>query len=311
MTTTTRSIPDGLALAGTSTAIRHLLRAVDSLGNAQCNVLICGEAGLAVQQWVTAVHARGPQRRALVTVPLATTKPEELERLMLRGLLDQCSADAPRTVHLAGVDALDRRQQARLLQVLRQIPRTPRLVSTAGALLEREICLGGFDRELYRYLAAIQLNVPALRERREDIPIIARLVNASWDNGVRRDLAGPAVDELCKYPWPGNIEELVGVVAFARDGSRSRDISAARIRAALGSRPRRHAAHDIQRLRQIERDYIRATLARFDGNQARTANALGIGRGTLVRKLRESRRAEHAAHSAATISGTPLQAALG
>jgi DNA-binding NtrC family response regulator len=164
-----------------------------------------------------------------------------------------------------------------------------RVIASSTIELEDLVRVGRFLPDLYFHLGLIRLTIPPLRERREDIPVMADHFVRRWceETKTRRIVLGrSALNELANYAWPGNARELQQTLESALATSRGAEISADRIRTVLGRRPRRHAAPDVFPLRQLERDYIATVLARCNWNQSLAARRLGIGRNTLMRKIK-------------------------
>jgi DNA-binding NtrC family response regulator len=149
-----------------------------------------------------------------------------------------------------------------------------------------------FRKDLYYRLKVVELLVPTLRERRDDIMPLARSFLADAALRMGRDIAGllpRAVDQLLRYQWPGNVRELENAmeraVALARGHRIDIDDLPEEIRQAFAAPV--FSGDSIRPLCDIEQEYILAVLARNDGNQTRTAKQLGIGSATLYRKLKK------------------------
>jgi DNA-binding NtrC family response regulator len=159
-----------------------------------------------------------------------------------------------------------------------------RIVAGTAVVLDEHVRLGRFQRALYDRLATVQVSLPPLRERREDISIIAP---AAFSAGraratSRRSVTAPSPSSRTTT---GRRTSATLVLSVAYEHSRGAVISAERIRTELGSRPRRHVAPGIVPLRQVERDYLLSVMQRCGGNQTLAARRLGIGRSTLLRHL--------------------------
>jgi DNA-binding NtrC family response regulator len=166
-----------------------------------------------------------------------------------------------------------------------------RIVAATNRDLAQGVAGGGFRQDLYYRLKVVELQVPALRERRDDVLPLARVLLAEAALNMQRKLSGiaPAAAELLlRYSWPGNVRELQNVmeraVALARGTRVELEDLPDEIR---NSVPRPIATEGAVRpLDEIERDYILAALALNGGNQAHTALQLQIGSATLYRKLK-------------------------
>jgi DNA-binding NtrC family response regulator len=167
----------------------------------------------------------------------------------------------------------------------------PSIISSSSGYIEDRARLGQFSPELYALLGTVELNVPPLRQRSEDVPWIADYCLRHWAEGGRVPfiIEDEALAELQRYPWPANVAELVGVLAGIHRSTRRRVVSAARVRTLLRRRPQRDPGPAVRRLEEVECEYIRAAIARCRGNHVLAARRLGIGRSTLIRKLRVCR----------------------
>jgi len=167
-----------------------------------------------------------------------------------------------------------------------------RVLAATNRDLAHGVADGAFRQDLYYRLKVVELHVPPLRERRDDILPLARvlLVEAATRMGRRISSLTPgAADLLLRYEWPGNVRELENAmeraVALAR-GSRveiedlPEEIRQAFLKPVV-------ANGQVQPLSEIEKDYILAVLGRNGGNRTATAAQLGIGSATLYRKLRK------------------------
>lgn len=289
-----RSSP-ALALAGTSFAVQTVNRAIHALSRSDAHVLVCGEAGTGKREWARLIHEHSPRHEGAFVV--ARLQGLADERAVHRAFGDPRTggggllARARRgTLFLDGLQAASEPLQRTLLALLVEEGLTGvRLISAADPALDRLLRVDRFSRALYDHLALIQLHIPPLRERVHDIEVIANAWLADReapDGGRRFTLSHGALAALTSYTWPGNVPELLQVLETAVNGARRSMVTAERIRAVLGRRPRRRVAPEITPLHQMECDYIFAALARCGGNQSMAARRLGIGRSTLIRKLR-------------------------
>jgi DNA-binding NtrC family response regulator len=280
-------------LAGTSAQIREVERAVRQLASADVNLLLQGEVGTGKRLLAEAIHVQSRRAAApFSAVALAERSEAQIEDDLFGpggGLRDTVHGT---TLYLDEVAALPLRLQRRMARALR-VPsvRGPvRIIAATAVELEDLVRVGRFATELYFQLALIRLTIPPLRERREDIPALAEHCIRSWcgEQGIVRriTLGRAALAELVGYSWPANLRELQQTITASLALTHGDEISAERVRAVLGRRPRRHAAPDVFPLRQLEHDYIAAVLARCNWNQSLAARRLGIGRNTLMRKIK-------------------------
>ncbi len=282
------------AVVGTSGPVREVERVLGSLAAAEVNLLIQGEAGTGKRVLAEVIHAQSARRAAPFHVVAIANRVEAQLELELFGTLGEATlrGDAlSATLYLEDVAALSIRLQRRLLRALRADPgrRGARIIAATRTELEEAVRIGRFLPELYAHLGLIRLTIPPLRERREDIAALSEYFVRSYCErtghaAVR--VARSALNELTGYAWPGNARELQQTLEAALAQSRATELTAERIRTVLGRRPRRHVAPDVFPLRMLERDYIATVLTRCNWNQSLAARRLGIGRNTLMRKIK-------------------------
>jgi transcriptional regulator with PAS, ATPase and Fis domain len=169
-------------------------------------------------------------------------------------------------------------------------PVNVRVMAATNRELSADIAAGRFRKDLYYRLNVVQLHVPTLRNRREDILPLARVLLAEAAARGNRPVTGfspRAADQLLRYDWPGNVRELENAleraVALGRASLIELDDLPEEVRQAI---PTPILSGEVRALDEIEKDYIMAVLDHNSGNQTRTAKQLGIGSATLYRKLR-------------------------
>ncbi|MGO8688226.1 MAG: sigma-54-dependent transcriptional regulator [Thermoguttaceae bacterium] len=285
-------------------------------------VLITGESGTGKELVAKAVHAASPRAAAaLVSLNCPVLSAHLMESELFgheRGAFT--GADAPRvgrfemadggTILLDEVTEIELPLQAKLLRVLqeRSFERVGssetrhvdvRVLATTNRDLQAEVQRGRFREDLYFRLAVVPIDVPPLRERREDIPaLIDHFARRSADRLGREPctLEAAARNLLLEYHWPGNVRELENVVTRASVLDAGSPVTADELRrwligaetgpATAGGSPAAHVPVGIS-LEEMERRLIEATLEHFAGHRAKTAKALGIGLRTLSGKLRQ------------------------
>jgi DNA-binding NtrC family response regulator len=188
--------------------------------------------------------------------------------------------------------------QAKLLQVTQdgrfqrvgsntEIQTNARILAATNRNLEEEVKTGRFREDLFYRLNVVELNVPPLRERREDILPLASLFITEFTHGRAR-FASPVADCLERYSWPGNVRELRNAMERAALLSQSElilpDNLPARVRAAAEQSATLEPV-DAQRLEEIERQAILQALQKHSFNRTETAIALGISRRALIYKI--------------------------
>jgi two-component system response regulator HydG len=169
------------------------------------------------------------------------------------------------------------------------------VIAATNRNLEEEIREGRFREELYYRLNVVNLKIPPLHERREDIPLLSGFFLKRYANKNQRLIKGfnpRAMDLLMRYDWPGNVRELENVVERAVIMARGDMITAAEFPEALrglNAETKETEADSTpgRSLREVEREMIIRTLEETDGNRTHAANILGISRRTLQLKLKE------------------------
>jgi two-component system response regulator HydG len=166
-----------------------------------------------------------------------------------------------------------------------------RIVAATNKELAQCVSSGTFRQDLYYRINVVELRVPPLRERGEDILALAQMLLQGAASRMMRAVSGlapAAADQLLRYEWPGNVRELENAmeraVALGRDNQVELGDLPAEVRRMVSKRVIESGA--VRPLDEIEKDYILAALERNGGNQTRTAEQLEIGSATLYRKLK-------------------------
>jgi DNA-binding NtrC family response regulator len=298
-------------LVAESPAMGPVLRLMERVGPSDANALITGEHGTGkevVARWLHAASARAP--RPLVIVNLGGLADGVFESELfghVKGAFTDAKIDRVGRFELAdgGTLLLDEianlspGQQAKLLRVLQtgELERVGssktrrvdvRVLSATNADLRGEVAAGRFREDLLFRLNTIEIHLPPLRERREDLPLLAAYFLQRHAARYRKTLARfhpDAMQALLAYGWPGNVRELDHTIERAvllaeGDTVRPADLS---LRAAGdGASP---ASLEQLSLEEVEGILIRKALARFDGNVSAAAKALGLSRSALYRRL--------------------------
>lgn len=281
------------ALIGTSATVRGFKHALPSLAHADVPLIITGEAGTGKSEWAQAIHLHGARaNRPFHVLSMATMAESHLERSLFgepgkEGLLAQARGS---TIYLAGMDTLSPRLQQRLAQWLGlDNSGGARVIAGSRTPLDAHVRLGRFSRTLYQRLALVQLTIAPLRVRVDDV--VAIVEHHVWHASAQSEepplgVRESAIGELAAYNWPENVRELVAVLTTIQRETRAGTITADLVRKTLRRLEQRTPSLDVLPLDRIESDYILAALALCDGNQTLTARRLGIGRSTLLRKLK-------------------------
>ena len=291
-----------------SRAMQPVLELIERVGPSEASVLITGENGTGKGLVARLLHAASPRAsRPLVTVNaggLADTVFESELFGHVRGAFTDAKVDRVGRFELAdgGTLFLDEianvalPQQAKLLRVLENGELEPvgssrtkrvdvRVISATNADLAHEVEEGRFRRDLYFRIRTVELRLPPLRERREDLLPLAERFRAQHARRYRKDLHGfdaAAVRALERHSWPGNVRELDHAVERAVLLSRGDRITAADL--GLEGTPKSRGLEEMT-LEEVEEHLIRKALDRYGGNVSQAADALGLSRSALYRRL--------------------------
>jgi sigma-54 specific flagellar transcriptional regulator A len=337
MTTST----DTCAEASRSAALVHgadsplaaVVRACRRVAGTDATVLVSGETGTGKEMVARFLHAQSARaHRPFVAVKCGAIPEALLEAELLgrisgtpsgeHGRSGRIAAAEGGTLFLDDVAELPRSFQAKLLRVLQERSYEPigsatptradfRLVAATSRNLAAEVEAGRFRRDLYFQLLVFPVEVPPLRDRLRDVPLLFRHFWAA--RGEARAVDGAVLDALSRHAWPGNVRELENVVeriAISAEGPTVGidDLPAPLRVLARGAQPLPTspplAAPDplllaggvdlARMLRTLEDGFIDAALARTGGNKKAAADLLGLQRTTLVEKLRRRQRCGHA-----------------
>ncbi|MBI3278834.1 MAG: sigma-54-dependent Fis family transcriptional regulator, partial [Acidobacteria bacterium] len=161
-----------------------------------------------------------------------------------------------------------------------------RIISATNANLAEEVAQGRFRQDLLFRLNTIEIHLPPLRERKEDIPLLASHFLSVYAQRYRKRLSGiepAAMGALLEHPWQGNVRELNHVVERAALLARDTTIRLGDL--ALRTGREGHARLEEMSLEEVEAFLIKKALAKFNGNVSQAANALGLSRSALYRRL--------------------------
>ncbi|MGC5797875.1 nitrogen regulation protein NR(I) [Sphingomonas sp. NFX23] len=327
-----------LPLIGRSAAMQDVYRIIARVVSNDLTVLISGESGTGKELVARAIHDLGPRSAApFVAINMAAIPRELIEAELFghergaftgaatrnAGRFEQASGG---TLFLDEIGDMPMEAQTRLLRVLqsgeftsvggaRTIRVDVRIVAATNRDLASQVATGQFREDLFYRLNVVPITLPPLRERRQDIALLARhfLDHAAAQGLPRRQLASDALVALGGHDWPGNVRELENLMRRLAVLSRDEVIDADAIRTMIG----RHAtltdpvgldigqavramiariAHDDPAalddgtlydrvIGEVERPLIEAMLARHGQNQLRAARAMGINRNTLRKRL--------------------------
>jgi sigma-54 dependent transcriptional regulator, acetoin dehydrogenase operon transcriptional activator AcoR len=308
-------------ITGSSVAISEARQWAELAAAMPSTVLLAGESGTGKELFAQAIHNASPRKRAPFVALNCAALPETLIESELFGYEEGTFTGARKggqagkfeladggTVFLDEIGDMPAGVQAKLLRVIqeRKVARLGavreqtvniRIIAATHKDLAAEVRAGRFREDLYYRLNVVAIRIPALRERRADVPelaekLIQRLgVRLGYQVRVDADFFAA----LSCREWPGNVRELENVLerVMLRAGADGRltvallDQADPALPVTPGSAPPPAADVALRSLREVERDAIVRAVARHDGNIQQAAATLGIGRNTLYRKLKE------------------------
>jgi DNA-binding NtrC family response regulator len=301
------------ALIAESPAMRPVLQLMERVGPSDANVLVTGEHGTGKELVATWLHAASPRAaRGFVAVNMGGLSEGVFESELfghVKGAFTDARTDRigrfeladGGTIFLDEIANISLSQQSKLLRVLQggEVERVGssrvrrvdvRVLSATNADLQDDVRGGRFREDLLFRLNTIEIHLPPLRERRDDIPLLAREFLRRHAARYRKSLEGfepAAMQALLEHTWPGNIRELGHAVERAvllAQGPAIRAIDLG-LRLAGGSAVR----YEDLPLDEVEQILIRKALARHGGNVSHAARALGLSRSALYRRLEHFR----------------------
>jgi DNA-binding NtrC family response regulator len=307
-------LPSGMI--GKSAVMRKVFDTISRVAPTKASVLITGESGVGKELVADAIHGLSPRKdKPLVKVHCAALSANLLESELFghekgaftgavsrrRGRFELANGG---TLFLDEIGEIDQNIQIKLLRVLqeRQFERVGgeetvetdvRLVAATNKDLKAEIEKGNFREDLYFRLNVVSVNVPPLRERKDDIPIMAAsfLKEFAAENGKTIEgIHEKAYSRLYAYDWPGNIRELRNCIESAVVMCRNPVIAVEDLPPALQSFSEEEGWVRVPldcSLEEAEKIIIKAAIGFHKGNKSKAADVLGIGRKTLHRKILE------------------------
>lgn len=306
-------------IIGTSEALQSVFRSVEKVSGTNTNILIQGESGTGKELIARAIHHHSSRADDPFIAINCGALPETLLESELfghtKGAFTGAVANKPGlfrsatggTIFLDEIGEISPAMQVRLLRAVDEHEVTPvgssapvafdaRILSATNRDLETEVAAGRFREDLFYRLNVIEIHLPPLRERREDIPLLMRhfiqsIARAQQQN--EKSIAPEASSALINYNWPGNVRELQNSIERAFTLSNEQiDLASLppRIRDAAAALAGHAPVRDPEGLRptlaEIERRYIFETMASVNQDKTSAANILGIDLSTLYRKLK-------------------------
>jgi DNA-binding NtrC family response regulator len=305
-------------ILGKSKAIQAVFDLIRRVADSPTNVLITGESGTGKELVAKAIHYNSDRKDAPFIPVNCAAIPEQLLESELFGHMRGAFTDAKMdkrglfeeaqkgTLFLDEISELPLMLQAKILRAIQEkeirrvgatkpISVDVRIIAATNLNLSEEVKSKRFREDLYYRLNVIELKLPPLRERREDIPLLVEAFLKKCGETRGKEVKGvseAALAMLMDYAWPGNVRELENVIERAVTLSRGEKISPDDLPAAVqGARGDRRvldeAAEQTLPLHELEKEYIKKVLEKTGGNKYQAAHALGIDRKTLYRKLAE------------------------
>lgn len=307
-----RTRPGFGGLIGMSPRMERVYRMIEKVSQREHPVLILGESGTGKELVARSIHYMGPRKdKPFVPVECSALVPTLVESELFgytrgaftgamqakQGLIEAANGG---TLFLDEIGEMSLDMQVKLLRVLQQHEVKPvgaterrtidvRIVAATNRDLELGIRNGTFRQDLYFRLNVVQIKLPPLRERKSDIPLLVTAFLEKFSAETVREMSEDAMRRLMAYDWPGNVRELENAIERA---------------VALGSGPfvavhdlpsnlqypssdRAPASEEVLPLEELERRAILSTLRQTGGDKQAAARALGIGKTTLYRKLKQ------------------------
>jgi two-component system response regulator AtoC len=304
-------------IIGTSANIQDVLRMISRLKDTRTPVLVSGESGTGKELVARAIHFRGAlAQTAFVAVDCGSLVPTLMESELFgyekgaftgamktkAGLFQAANGG---TIFLDEIGELPLEMQAKLLRVLQEKEVRPvgsnekvnvdvRVIAATNRDLEAAYRAGTFRKDLYFRLNVVTVHIPALRERRSDIPMLVHHFLDRYAHGANMQVTAAAMKSLLHYDWPGNVRELENCVARAVTLGDRQIIDVADLPPAIRSEHPESTNYSSPEanslsttaLAEMERMTILRVFEQTNGDKALAGKMLGISRATLYRKLK-------------------------
>ncbi len=298
-------------LIAKSSAMRPVMEMISRVGPSDANVLITGENGTGKGLIAQALHALSPRAsRTMISVNMGGLSETLFESELfghVKGAFTDAKTDRAGRFELADESSLfmdeianiPLAQQAKLLRVIetgdfervgssKTLHANVRIISATNANLEYEIAAGRFRQDLLFRLNTIQIALPALRDRHEDIMLLANSFLLQHAQRYRKQISGfdeLAREQLLQHRFPGNVRELDHIIERAVLMAQDRQIKAGDLGLTSGGGDSRNL--EQMSLEEVEAFLIKKALARNDGNARKAAEALGLSRSAFYRRLQQ------------------------
>jgi two-component system response regulator HydG len=304
-------------IVGESPEMEKLYRIIAKAAQSTHPVLILGESGTGKELVARSIHYSGPSReKPFIPVDCGSLVPTLIESELFGyakgaftganrskdGLL---SVAEDGTVFLDEIGELPIDLQAKLLRAIQEkeirpvgttkaVPMRARVLAATHRDLETAVAEGRFRRDLYYRLNVLTLRIPALRERKQDIPLLVHyfLERAAQSSGIKRTVSDEGLRALMQFEWPGNVRELENCIERACTMSSGPVLQEADLPTILQDARRNTGANqtasaNVIPIAEMEKQAILGTIEKLNGDKLLAAKLLGIGKTTLYRKLKE------------------------
>lgn len=305
-------------MVGESPAIKQVMKLIDKVANSNATVLITGESGTGKEVAAVAIHQNSPRKEGPFVPVNCAALPENLLESELFGhekgaftgavnrKLGRFELADKGTIFLDEIAEMPQSMQAKLLRVLQEksfervggtetLHVDARVIAATNRDLASAMEKGLFREDLYYRLNVIQINLPPLRERKDDIPILAKyFLEKLRPTYLVNRFSPESMELLCKYNWPGNIRELQNVVERAAIICHGNEIAPEDLPRELQVISGKSDAGTVVRfpdegisLEGLEKELIIKALEKSNGNQTRAAQLLGITRSALLYRIQK------------------------
>ena len=304
-------------LIGKSPSMQKIYDLIERISDSSSNVLITGESGTGKELVAKAIHYNGVRKEGPFVAINCAAIPETLLESELFGYKKGAFTDAKSdkkglifeanegTLFLDEITEMPLTLQAKLLRVIEEreirplgdtnsYPIDVRIISSSNRNIKSTIQEGRFREDLYYRLNVIDIPLPPLRERKEDIPLLIQHFITKFSNELKKGISGVsegALKVLVSYSWPGNVRELENIIQRAITLSQHEVILPDDLPASIIQKTDEKlfekAMEEKFTLDQLEKEYVKRVLIETGGNKSKAAEILGLDRKTLYRKLQE------------------------
>jgi DNA-binding NtrC family response regulator len=305
------------SLIGKSPSMRKIYDLIERISDTSSNVLITGESGTGKELVAKAIHYNGTRKESSFVAVNCPAIPETLLESELFGYKKGAFTDAKAdkkglifeanggTLFLDEITEMPLTLQAKLLRVIEEREVRPlgdtnayridiRCVSASNRDMESLIQRGEFREDLYYRLKVIDIELPPLRNRSEDIPLLAQHFIKKFCHELKKNISGVSevtFKHLLNYSWPGNVRELENVIQRAITLTQHQTILPEDLPNTVMQEKEENliekGLRETYTVDQLEREYIKRVLLEVGGNKSKAAEILGLDRKTLYRKLQE------------------------